>query len=170
MWLRSTSESSIKAQFAQRLQKPKFEDLPPSHPAFEIQRSFNVSDPAPQTVFDVIGEDGITRLVQAFYVQVPADAILGPMYAKSDLAEAERHLRDFLIYRLGGPERYLAERGHPRLRMRHAPFVINVAARDRWLRLMYQALTSAGFPPEIDAALRSFFSETATFLINDAAP
>lgn len=129
-----------------------------------------MSDPTPQTVFDVVGEDGITRLVREFYVQVPVDAILGPMYAKSDLVEAERHLREFLIYRLGGPERYIVERGHPKLRMRHAPFVINAAARDRWLHLMSNALTSSGFPPEVDAALRKFFAETATFLINDVAP
>ncbi len=126
----------------------------------------NLADPAPQTVFDVVGEAGITSLVRAFYVQVPGDEILSPMYAAAELAEAERRLREFLIYRLGGPDRYIAERGHPRLRVRHAPFVINQAARDRWLKLMCSALDATRFPTEVDLALRSFFAETATFLRN----
>ncbi len=127
---------------------------------------FNVADAAPQTVFDVVGEDGITRFVRAFYAQIPGDEILGPMYAPAELAEAERRLREFLIYRLGGPDRYIAERGNPRLRMRHAPFVINQAARDRWLKLMYSALDSTNLPADVDLALRTFFAETATFLLN----
>jgi hemoglobin len=129
-----------------------------------------LSDADPHTVFDLIGEEGVTRLVRAFYEQVPTDEVLGPMYAHSDLGEAERRLREFLIYRLGGPDRYIAERGHPRLRMRHAPFVINGSARDRWLALMSSALASVGFPAEVDGALRSFFADTATFLINSDGP
>lgn len=129
-------------------------------------RKLTVAESSPETVFDVIGEDGLTRLVRGFYEQVPGDEILGPMYPPSDLAAAERRLREFLIYRFGGPERYIVERGHPRLRVRHAPFVIHHAARDRWFQLMSASLESAGFPPEIVAALQAFFAETATFLIN----
>ena len=125
-----------------------------------------MAESSPETVFDVIGEDGLTRLVRGFYEQVPGDEILGPMYPPSDLAAAERRLREFLIYRFGGPDRYIVERGHPRLRVRHAPFVIHQAARDRWFQLMNASLDSAGFPPEIVAALQAFFAETATFLIN----
>lgn len=121
---------------------------------------------SPQTIFDVIGEDGITRLVRGFYNQIPQDEILGPMYPPADLEGAERRLREFLIYRLGGPDRYIADRGHPRLRIRHAPFVINRAARDRWYQLMTASLDTVGFPPEIVAALQAFFAETASFLIN----
>lgn len=125
-----------------------------------------MNDPFPRTVYDVIGEEGIARLVQAFYAQIPADGILGPMYEPDALPEAERRLRGFLIYRLGGPDTYITERGHPRLRMRHAPFVINQAARDRWVELMSAAVDKIQLAPEVDAALRKFFGETATFLMN----
>lgn len=125
-----------------------------------------MTESSPQTVFDVIGEDGLTRLVRGFYEQVPTDEILGPMYPPTDLPEAERRLREFLIYRFGGPDRYIVERGHPRLRIRHAPFVVNQVARDRWFQLMNASLDNAGFAPEIVAALRAFFAETASFLIN----
>ena len=81
-----------------------------------------------------------TRLVRAFYAQVPGDAILGPMYPAEDLPGAEERLRDFLIGRFGGPPRYIEQRGHPRLRMRHMPFVIDRDARDRWVQLMDRAL------------------------------
>ena len=121
---------------------------------------------SPQTVFDVIGEDGLIRLVRAFYAQIPGDEILGPMYPPAELPLAERRLREFLVYRLGGPDRYIVERGHPKLRIRHAPFTIHQSARDRWVQLMDKALETAGLPPEIVAALRTFFAETATFLIN----
>lgn len=118
------------------------------------------------TVYARIGEEGFTRLVAAFYRQVPDDDILGPMYPADDMAGAEKRLRDFLIFRFGGPQRYLAERGHPRLRMRHAPFVITAAGRDRWVQLMENALAEMDFPAEVEAALRRFFAEAATFMIN----
>jgi hemoglobin len=117
-------------------------------------------------VFDLIGEDGFTRLVAAFYRQVPSDDILGPMYPPHDLAGAEQRLRDFLIGRFGGPPRYIEQRGHPRLRMRHAPFPVTMAARDRWVQLMTRALDEAQLPPPADAALRGFFDEVATMLVN----
>lgn len=128
-----------------------------------------MAESSPQTVFDVIGEDGLARLVRAFYAQVPKDEILGPMYPPTELAAAEYRLCGFLVYRLGGPDRYIVERGHPKLRIRHAPFIINQQARDRWVHLMSNALETAGLPPEIVVALRSFFGETATFLINHDA-
>jgi hypothetical protein len=73
---------------------------------------------------------------------------------------------DFLIFRFGGPPRYIEQRGHPRLRLRHAPFHIDQRARDRWVALMEQALEQAAFPPPVTATLRQFFQEVATFLIN----
>ncbi len=119
-------------------------------------------------ITNLIGEDGWERLVAAFYRQIPADPSLGPMYpATADaLAAAERHLRDFLIYRFGGSPRYIEQRGAPRLRIRHAPFVITPAARDRWFALMDAALTECAFPSETAQRLRTFFDESATFLIN----
>jgi hemoglobin len=118
-------------------------------------------------VYSRIGEDGFQRLTTAFYKQVPADDLLGPMYAGRDLAEAEQRLRDFLIFRFGGPPRYIEQRGHPRLRIRHAPFAIGSAARDRWFQLMCAALDQTALPPEADRILRSFFEGTSTFLINN---
>ena len=69
------------------------------------------------------------------------------MYPAHDLAGAEQRLRDYLIYRFGGPPNYIEERGHPRLRMRHMPFAITQAARDRWMLLMDRALEQADLPP-----------------------
>ena len=117
-------------------------------------------------VYAAIGEDGFSRLVRAFYAHVPTDTILGPMYQHDDLAAAEQRLRDFLVFRFGGPPRYAQQRGHPRLRARHGPFHIDSAARDRWVSLMDRALDEAALPAEADAVLRGFFHDTATFLVN----
>jgi len=119
-------------------------------------------------LYSVIGEEGLARLVAAFYRQVPKDELLGPMYPAADLEGAERRLRDFLVYRFGGPDRYVADRGHPRLRARHFPFAITQAARDRWMLLMTQALENAGLPVEAQQTLRAFFDAMSTFLINQA--
>ena len=119
-------------------------------------------------VYSVIGDDGFRRLVAAFYRQVPGDPILGPMYPADDLPGAEERLRGFLIFRFGGPQDYIEQRGHPRLRIRHAPFPITEAARDRWFELMQNALREAALPEEAEAVLHQFFSHTASFLINRA--
>lgn len=119
-----------------------------------------------QQIFEQVGEEGFTRLVRAFYAQVPDDDILGPMYPANDLDGAEERLRDFLIFRFGGSPRYIERRGHPRLRMRHFRFPIDQAARDRWMQLMRNALQEAEFPPEARAYLDEFFGGVATFLIN----
>ncbi len=117
-------------------------------------------------IYALIGEDGFRRLVAAFYRQVPADDILGPMYPPDDMAGAEERLRLFLIGRFGGPQTYIEQRGHPRLRMRHAPYHIDGPARDRWVQLMGRALDEAALPPEVDALLRPFFDGVATFMRN----
>lgn len=117
-------------------------------------------------VYQQIGEEGFARLVRAFYVQVPGDDILAPMYPMADLAGAEARLRDFLVGRFGGPTRYIDQRGHPRLRVRHAPFVIDQRARDRWVQLMTKALDDTHLPAESDVVLRAFFDGTATFMMN----
>ena len=119
-------------------------------------------------VYSVIGDEGFTRLVAAFYRRVPADDVLGPMYPKQDLAGAEQRLRDFLVQRFGGPDHYSQRRGHPRLRMRHAPFEITQAARDRWIELMEAALDEVALPDEALPAVRRFFHDAATFMINRA--
>jgi hemoglobin len=119
-----------------------------------------------EEVYAAIGEDGFARLIRAFYAQVPGDPILGPMYPRHDLDGAEARLRDFLIGRFGGPPRYIEQRGHPRLRMRHMPFVIDTAARNQWVTLMDRALEEARLPDDAAAVLRAFFHGMATFMIN----
>ena len=119
-----------------------------------------------EQLYAAIGEDGFARVVAAFYRQIPGDDLLGPMYPPDDLDGAERRLRDFLVGRFGGPMRYVAERGHPRLRMRHAPFPVTPAARDRWMQLMTRALDEAALPADADALLREFLAAVATQMIN----
>lgn len=119
-------------------------------------------------VYGRIGDDGFTRLVAAFYRRIPGDDILGPMYEGTDLAGAERRLRLFLIGRFNGRQSYLMERGHPRLRMRHMPFKIDAAARDRWLKLMTEALDETKLPADVDEVLRAYFHSTAHHLVNHA--
>ncbi len=105
-------------------------------------------------------------MVAAFYKQVPDDDILRPMYPPDDLAGAEERLRQFLIFRFGGPQDYLQHRGHPKLRLRHAPFAIDQNARDRWMQLMNNAITECRFREEVSTLLRSFLGNVATFLMN----
>lgn len=119
-----------------------------------------------RTAFEAVGDDGIERLVAAFYRRVPDDPILGPMYPPADMTGAETRLRDFLRFRFGGRPEYLERRGHPRLRMRHALFAVTPAARDRWIALMDASLDEAAFPPDAAAPLRRFMHATATFLVN----
>lgn len=117
-------------------------------------------------VYPLIGSEGFGRLVAAFYRQVPGDDVLGQMYPADDLSGAEQRLRDFLMYRFGGPPMYIEQRGHPRLRQRHAPFPIGQGARDRWVQLMDRALVEAALPDEVQQLLREFFAAMATFMIN----
>lgn len=119
-------------------------------------------------VYPMIGAEGFTRLTAAFYRQVPQDDFLGPMYPARDLEGAEQRLRDFLIFRFGGPQTYIEQRGHPRLRARHFPFRINQSARDRWMQLMNNALVEAALPAEAEEVLRKFLDGMSTFMINHA--
>ena len=88
------------------------------------------------------------------------------MYPAHDLAGSEQRLRDYLIYRFGGPPRYIEERGHPRLRGRHMPFAITQAARDRWMLLMDRAFAEANLPEDAARPIREFFENMSTFMIN----
>ena len=117
-------------------------------------------------VYAHVGEEGFARLVAAFYTQVPGDDILGPMYPKHDMAGSEQRLRDYLVYRFGGPQRYIEQRGHPRLRGRHIPFPIDQTARDRWMKLMNHAMEQAAFPAEAEQHMRAFFENMSTFMMN----
>ena len=121
-------------------------------------------------IYHVLGADGIARITAAFYHLVSTDDLLRPLYPEADLSGAETRLRDFLTFRFGGPPHYIAQRGHPRLRLRHAPFTIDQQARDRWVALMEQALEQAALPASVHATLRAFFQDVATFLINRPTP
>lgn len=120
----------------------------------------------PSTVIPAIGEPVIRQLVHAFYQRVKSDPLVGGMYPPDEWEAAETRLADFLAYRLGGSQDYLARRGAPRLRMRHARFEITQAARNRWMELMTEALTEVHLPTPYDGIVTQFLSETATFLIN----
>ncbi|MES2474831.1 MAG: globin [Verrucomicrobiota bacterium] len=117
-------------------------------------------------VMAACGEDGIRRMVAEFYRQVRQDDLLGPMYPADDWEGAEERLAGFLIFRLGGSTHYVETRGHPRLRMRHMPFRIGVAERDRWLELMTAAMDETSVPDEARAFLIPFFEMVADSMRN----
>ena len=121
-------------------------------------------------VYSMIGAEGFARLIAAFYRQVPQDDLLGPMYPAQDLPGAEQRLRDFLIGRFGGPQTYIEQRGHPRLRARHSGFPINQTVRDRWMRLMSSAFEEAALPGEAEQVLRKFLDGMSSFMINQVEP
>jgi hemoglobin len=112
------------------------------------------------------GEDTFRRLVAAFYAGVAEDEVLRPLYPEGDLGPAEERLRMFLIQYWGGPGTYSQERGHPRLRMRHAPFAIGVAQRDAWLGRMRTALDSLDLAPAYEQTLWEYLSSAADSLRN----
>ncbi|CAN5832747.1 globin [soil metagenome] len=113
-----------------------------------------------------MGEEGLTNLVAAFYRRVRTDDVIGPLYPPDDWEEAEKRLRDFLIYRFGGSDRYIQERGHPRLRGRHMPFSIGLAERDRWLDLMGQAMQETKVPEDLAPIMAEFFAQVADMMRN----
>lgn len=127
-----------------------------------------MSQIALEEIYDHLGETNLELLIAAFYRRVRVDDVLQPMYPADDLEGAEYRLKEFLVYRLGGPQRYLEERGHPALRMRHAPFPIDQKARDRWMELMTAAMQETEMPTDIRQTLEPFFDQMATFLINRA--
>nr|WP_205830747.1 globin [Microbispora sp. CL1-1] len=112
------------------------------------------------------GEEVFERLVRRFYEGVAEDPLLRPMYPEEDLSGAEERLRLFLIQYWGGPRTYSEQRGHPRLRMRHVPFVIDEAARDAWLRHMGDAVRSLGLPAEREKELWDYLVYAAHSMVN----
>ena len=105
-------------------------------------------------------------LIGRFYAAVAADPLLRSIYPEADLAPAQRRLTLFLIQYWGGPTAYDTERGHPRLRMRHAPFAIGPAERDRWLVHMRAAIAGQAPRPEIAAELERYFTMAAEAMRN----
>ena len=119
------------------------------------------------TFFDAVGgEETFRRLVDAFYAGVADDPVLRPLYPEDDLGPAAERLRMFLIQYWGGPSTYSQQRGHPRLRMRHAPFAVDSAARDAWLRNMRAALDTIDLPPTYEQLLWDYLVSAADSLRN----
>ena len=108
------------------------------------------------------------KLCREFYKQVEADPEFKAMYPEEDLAPAERRLRMFLEQYWGGPTSYQAERGHPRLRMRHNPFAIGPKERDTWLQFMRNAMNTLELSPMHDAMMWDYFERAAHAMQNRA--
>lgn len=120
-----------------------------------------------ETFYDAVGGDEtFTRLVHRFYEGVATDPLLRPLYPEEDLTGAEERLRMFLVQYWGGPTTYSERRGHPRLRMRHMPFKVNPAARDRWLYHMKVAVDELELPPEQHQLLWDYLERAAHSLVN----
>lgn len=113
-----------------------------------------------------VGEEKLRATVAAFYSRVKADPLIGKMYPADDWAGSEKRLADFLVYRFGGPQTYLQERGHPRLRMRHLPFSIGLAERDQWLKLMGEAMRETEISTEAAEVMIPFFAQVADMMRN----
>ena len=126
-----------------------------------------MDEPAEITFYEAIGgEPAFRRLTSAFYREVAADPELRAVYPSKDLGPAQEHLRLFLMQYWGGPATYNELRGHPRLRMRHAHFMIGDAERDAWLRHMRTALDELELPPAYDAQLWEYLVMAAHSLVN----
>ncbi len=117
-------------------------------------------------VVKACGESGIRAMVAAFYRRVPNDDLIGPMYPDDDWKGSEERLAEFLLFRLGVSNTYIEKRGHPRLRMRHVSFQIGIAERDRWLKLMGQAMDETKVPAFARSFLDPFFAQVADFMRN----
>jgi hemoglobin len=117
-------------------------------------------------IYELAGGDApFRRLVDSFYARVERDPLLRPLFP-DDLGPGKERQFLFITQYFGGPARYNAERGHPRLRMRHAPFSIGQAERDAWAGHMLAAIDEAGFVEPARSALREYFERAASFLIN----
>lgn len=114
------------------------------------------------------GEETFRRLVHLFYQGVAQDPLLRPLYPDEDLSAAEDKLRMFLVQYWGGPRTYSEQRGHPRLRMRHAPFRIGTAERDAWLGHMRAALDELQLAQDHDRTLWNYLTYAAMTLVNSA--
>jgi hemoglobin len=132
--------------------------------------SIEGSDSAPTFYDSVGGHDTFEALVSGFYARVAQDPVLAAIYPDHDWAAAAQRLLMFLEQYWGGPHTYSELRGPPRLRMRHAEFVIDEAARDRWLGHMRAALDDVDLPAGSDQVIWSYLSSAAAALVNSPAP
>ncbi len=122
--------------------------------------------PEPTFYGEIGGADTIRRIVHVFYEGIAADPELRPLYPEEDLGPAEERLFLFLSQYWGGPGTYSEQRGHPRLRMRHAAFAVTPRARDRWLQHFRAGLDAVELTPEQDATFWAYATNAADFLVN----
>jgi hemoglobin len=123
-----------------------------------------------RTIYEIAGGDEpFRRLIEAFYANIEKAPLVRPMYPE-DLTASKEHMFLFVTQFFGAPPRYNALRGHPRLRMRHAPFPIGQAERDQWVKCMLDAIDTVGFVDPVRQELIDYFERAATFLINRAEP
>jgi hemoglobin len=123
--------------------------------------------PSARTFYEEVGgHPTFVRLVSRFYAGVRTDPVLIPLYPQDDWDGAELRFRSFLEQYWGGPTTYSEERGHPRLRMRHAPFAIGPAQRDAWLSHMREAVDSLELLPEQRATLWRYLESAAHSMQN----
>jgi hemoglobin len=119
------------------------------------------------TFYEAVGgEPTFRKLVDEFYAGVATDPVLRPLYPEEDLGPANERFRLFLIQYWGGPTTYSDNRGHPRLRMRHAPFRVGPAERDAWLRHMRRAVDSLALPVDQEQQLWEYLERAAHFMVN----
>jgi hemoglobin len=130
-----------------------------------ISRSGGEAD---KSLYDRVGEEALRRVVHIFYEGVAGDPELRALYPEEDLGPAEERLALFLIQYWGGPSMYSEQRGHPRLRMRHADFRVDAAARDLWLGHMRTAVDQAGLSESDRAELWAYLEYAANFMVNAA--
>jgi len=120
-----------------------------------------------QIFYDAIGgAEVIARIVATFYAGVRDDEVLRPLYPEEDLTAAQERFTLFLIQYWGGPTTYSETRGHPRLRMRHAPFAVTPLAKEHWLKHFRDGLDEAALPPELDAQFWDYVTHAAQFMVN----
>ena len=119
------------------------------------------------TFYEIVGgEPTFRKLVARFYEGVADDTLLRPLYPEEDLGPATERLTLFLMQYWGGPNTYSATRGHPRLRMRHAPYRVGPEERDAWLRHMRDAVDSLDLPEDQERTLWEYLERAAYFMVN----
>jgi len=139
----------------------------PARPASVPLRGSEHGPALGQSFYDSVGgRPTFEKLVTEFYRGVAEDPVLKPMYPESDLRPAARRLLMFLEQYWGGPGTYSAERGHPRLRMRHLPYKVNPDARDRWLAHMRAAVDTLELPPLAEETLWDYLQRAAYAMVN----
>ena len=120
-----------------------------------------------QSFYDAIGGyPTIARIVERFYEGVAGDEVVRSLYPEEDLRPAQERFTLFLVQYWGGPTTYSQRRGHPRLRMRHAPFAVTPRAKDHWLRHFRAGLDAVALPPELDAQFWDYVVHAAQFMVN----